>query len=270
MSAAAVAFEGLLPTSTMAQMRAFVEAHELGVRATSKSALYAKIKDVVDDGNTETWTYAHRLPDTGAPRDLEDPRCAGLRAECEEWMRRLREASVTESEAKDRILTGAQRHGLVSGKWLLDVATDKAERAWALVATATREGRLGGAAKIANEPRHGKHLILVYADNFGDRDECARLLGLGTPAPETRAQQESARSLAGMGLLDCGPGAGVRRDGFKPDVFTFLGDESMRWRIHCDLLPAMPTALPMGRGRAQCRYGQGCTRGLDCWYDHDS
>ena len=213
------------------------------------------------------WTYAHRLPDTDAPRDIDE--CAGLRAECDGWLQQLRKASVTEAEAKDNILAAAQRCGLVSGKWLIDVLPAEAERAWALVAAATRDGRLGCTAKIATAPRNdfrglSKRLILVYADDFGDRDACAQLL-----------------SWCGE-HLGCGPGCGVRREGLKPDVFTFLGGETGSWRVHQDLLPATTeaaalgavaggaSALPKGRGKKQCKFGQGCRNGADCWFDHAS
>ena len=71
------------------------------------------------DGHTADWTYAHRLPDTGAPRDLDDPRCAGLRAECEGWLRRLQGGTATAAAAQESILAAARGRGLVSGKWLL-------------------------------------------------------------------------------------------------------------------------------------------------------
>jgi hypothetical protein len=251
-SAAVVAFEALdKEASTVKEMRQFVADHELGVQGRMrKSELYNAIEEAVmnPDGNDENFTYAHRLPDTGAPRDLEDPRCIGLRAECEVWLHQLQAASVTEDEAKRNILAGAQRYGFVSGKWLLDVPESQAERAWELVATATREERLGCSAKFANTAKGGKRVILVYADDFGDRDACARLLGVGpngtvAPGPVTLVEQESAHSLAGMGLLDCGcaSGCGVRRDGFKPDIYTFLDQDVVgRWRIHRDMLPAAP------------------------------
>ena len=118
----------------------------------------------------------------------------------------------------------------------------EAQLAWASVAAATEEGRLGCTAKIANVPRDGKHVILIYADSFCDVDACGRLVG----------------SIVGMGLQDC-----LRSGGFKACVFTFLDQAIVgHWRIHQDLAcaanPAAAAAaseLPTGRGLKPCKFG---------------
>jgi Domain of unknown function (DUF1917) len=72
------------------------------------------------------------------------------------------------------------------GKWLLYLPPDQVDGAWDQIATATLDGRLGVAAKVADRllaehgARHGRdvlHVCCVYTADCRDTADVARVLG---------------------------------------------------------------------------------------------
>jgi hypothetical protein len=75
----------------------------------------------------------------------------------------------------------AGSYGPWTGKWLVWVPAAQVEQAWAQVALATLQGRLGCMAKVstAGHPDNsdGKHVICVYVVDCRDLAEVRRVLG---------------------------------------------------------------------------------------------
>ena len=68
-----------------------------------------------------------------------------------------------------------------SGKWLLFMPRDQIDEAWATVARAVVEGRLGGRAKVStarpnpNASRRDRHVICVYTRDSKDEADVMRV-----------------------------------------------------------------------------------------------
>jgi hypothetical protein len=62
------------------------------------------------------------------------------------------------------------------GKWLLFVSSQHAAHCWALVAQATKDGRLGFDSKVSDLGQSGSRVIVVYTADWHDQDDVRRVL----------------------------------------------------------------------------------------------
>ena len=132
----------------------------------------------------------------------------------------------------------AKETGCTSGKWMLFPMAEDVNRIWGLVATATAEGELGQAAKVATDDGSGSagsRLICVYTEDFSDKEDVARVL----------------RRLDGMGLVKGrGPMGEERGIYYKADAFTQLGiDSKNEWGLKASLFFSKDV-LAEGKGKA--------------------
>lgn len=127
-------------------------------------------------------------------------------------------------QAEADIYTAAKDKGYTSGKWMLFPMADDVNRIWSLVATATANGELGHAAKVATDDGSGNttsRLICVYTEDFSDMGDVRRVL----------------RRLVDMGLVKKkGPMGEERGIYYKADAFTDLGiDSKNEWGLKASL-----------------------------------
>lgn len=120
------------------------------------------------------------------------------------------QSPLTRSTVESKLYAIAEKHGFVSGKWLLFPAPRNVDAVWAKIARATFERRLGTAAKVATNKGTGStYVICVYCRDFTDREDVGRVL---------RVLRED------LGLTPVA---------FKSDLFTMLhltGDRN-RWGL---------------------------------------
>lgn len=128
---------------------------------------------------------------------------------------------------KEGIMGEARKRACVTGKWMLFPGVGDVDAMWKEVATATVEGRLGIAAKVAVKPSpetdvksegHGKRrLICVYTYDTGDMEDVKRVLGV----------------LKELGLL---PMEWPKAIYYKCDAFTQLGiANGNQWGLRASL-----------------------------------
>ena len=122
------------------------------------------------------------------------------------------------------LYAAAKEKGHTSGKWMLFPMADDVNRIWSLVATATANGELGHAAKVATDDGSGNvrpRLICVYTEDFSDKEDVRRVL----------------ERLVDMGLVKRkGPMGEERGIYYKADAFTGLGiDSKNEWGLKASL-----------------------------------
>lgn len=122
------------------------------------------------------------------------------------------------------LYAAAKEKGCTSGKWMLFPQAEDVNRIWALIATATADGELGHAAKVATDDgagNMGSRLICIYTEDFSDREDVKRVL----------------KRLVGMGLvMGKGPMGEERGIYYKADAFTHLGiDSKNEWGLKASL-----------------------------------
>lgn len=131
-------------------------------------------------------------------------------------------------QAEADIYAAAKEKGCTSGKWMLFPTADDVNRIWSLVATATANGELGHAAKVAADDGSGNatpRLVCVYTEDFSDMRDVRRVLG----------------RLVDMGLVmkkkkKKGPMGEERGVYYKADAFTDLGiDSKNEWGLRASL-----------------------------------
>ena len=129
-------------------------------------------------------------------------------------------------QAEADIYAAAKEKRYTSGKWMLFPTPDDVNRIWSLVATATANGELGHAAKVATDDGSGNatpRLICVYTEDFPDMSDVRRVLG----------------RLVDMGLViknKKGPMGEERGIYYKADAFTDLGiDSKNEWGLKASL-----------------------------------
>lgn len=130
-------------------------------------------------------------------------------------------------QAEADIYAAAKEKGCTSGKWMLFPTADDVNRIWSLVATATANGELGHAAKVAADDGSGNatpRLVCVYTEDFSDMRDVRRVLG----------------RLVDMGLVmkkkKKGPMGEERGVYYKADAFTDLGiDSKNEWGLKASL-----------------------------------
>ena len=128
-------------------------------------------------------------------------------------------------QAETDLYTAAKDKGYTSGKWMLFPMPDDVNRVWSLVATATANGELGHAAKVATDNGSSGNatprLICVYTEDFSDKGDVRRVLG----------------RLVDMGLVKKkGPMGEDRGIYYKADAFTDLGIDSKNgWGLKASL-----------------------------------
>ena len=136
------------------------------------------------------------------------------------------------------LYAAAKQRGCTSGKWMLFPMAEDVDRIWALVATATADGELGHAAKVATDDgsgNQGSRLICIYTEDFSDKEDVKRVL----------------RRLVGMGLVSGkGPMGEERGIYYKADAFTHLGiDSKNEWGLKASLFSSKDM-LAEGKGKA--------------------
>ncbi len=126
-------------------------------------------------------------------------------------------------QAEADLYATAKENGYTSGKWMLFPMADDVNRIWSLVATATAEGELGQAAKVATDDGSGNaaRLICIYTEDFSDKEDVRRVL----------------ERLVRMGLvMKKGPMGEDRGIYYKADAFTHLGvDSKNEWGLKASL-----------------------------------
>ena len=135
-----------------------------------------------------------------------------------------RKLTPLRKQAEDDLYAAAKEKGCTSGKWMLFPMADDVNRIWSLVATATAEGELGQAAKVATDDGSGNvapRLICVYTADFSDKEDVKRVL----------------ERLVHMGLVKKkGPMGEERGIYYKADAFTHLGiDSKNEWGLKASL-----------------------------------
>ena len=136
------------------------------------------------------------------------------------------------------LYAAARETGCTSGKWMLFPQADDVNRFWSLVATATADGELGHAAKVAANDGSGiskPRLICIYTEDFSDMEDVRRVL----------------KRLVGMGLVNGkGPWGEERNIYYKADAFTHLGIDSKNdWGLKASLFSSRDV-LAEGKGKA--------------------
>ena len=122
-----------------------------------------------------------------------------------------RKITPRRKKAEADIYAAAKQTGCTSGKWMLFPMADDVNGIWSLIATATADGELGHAAKVATDDGSGNtspRLICVYTEDFSDEGDVKRVL----------------ERLVAMGLVNRkGPMGEERGIYYKADAFTHLG-----------------------------------------------
>ena len=133
-----------------------------------------------------------------------------------------RTLTALRKDTEAAIYAAAKQKGCTSGKWMLFPTPDDVNRVWSLVATATADGELGHAAKVATDDGGGggggSRLICVYTEDFSEKADVGRVLG----------------RMVDMGLVK---GRGEERGiYYKADAFTDLGiDGKNEWGLRASL-----------------------------------
>ena len=127
-------------------------------------------------------------------------------------------------QAETDLYAAAKEKRYTSGKWMLFPMADEVNRLWTLIATATADGELGHAAKVATDDGSGNvrpRLICVYTEDFSDTGDVRRVL----------------ERLVDMGLVKrTGPMGEERGIYYKADAFTDLGINSKNeWGLKASL-----------------------------------
>lgn len=145
-------------------------------------------------------------------------------------------------QAETDIYAAAKEKGHTSGKWMLFPTPDDVNRIWSLVGTATANGELGHAAKVATDDGGSgnaatSRLVCVYTEDFLDMEDVRRVLG----------------RLVHMGLVmkkqRKGPMGEERGIYYKADAFTDLGiDSKNEWGLKASLYSSRDV-LAEGKGK---------------------
>lgn len=135
-----------------------------------------------------------------------------------------RKLTPLRKQAEADLYAAAKEKGYTSGKWMLFPMADDVNRIWSLVATATADGELGHAAKVATDDGSGNvrpRLICVYTEDFSDKEDVRRVLD----------------KLVDIGLVKSKGSMGEERGiYYKADAFTDMGiDSKNEWGLKASL-----------------------------------
>lgn len=89
-----------------------------------------------------------------------------------------------QQEATEKLKDVSERHGFVSGKWLIFAPADKVDLIWSTVATSLIEGPLSKTSatltKVATSPKNEQpnhqHLLCLYLPNVYDKDSVTEVM----------------------------------------------------------------------------------------------
>jgi hypothetical protein len=90
----------------------------------------------------------------------------------------------------------AQRFAMLGGKWLVFAETARIDTLWRRIATATRSGTLGVAAKVSPRSDSESHLICVFTREYMDVGDVNRV-------------RDGLRRIGVKNVI-----------GYKPDIYT--------------------------------------------------
>lgn len=127
-----------------------------------------------------------------------------------EWLVLAKEFSDNSPPSHRDVLSLAEKHGVLYGKWLLRVSLNFAPELWTKIRNGMLDGKLGPTAKISQSPEAGEKtlIVCVYVPDFRDKAEVLRI---------RRALHYDVKVYTKSCLY------------FKPDCFTHI-DLFHRWK----------------------------------------
>lgn len=128
-----------------------------------------------------------------------------------EWSLFAKQLSGQTPAKHEEVLSLAERHGVLSGKWLLRVSADFAPELWPKIRDGVLDGKLGPTAKISHnvEPLESMLIVCIYVPDFRDKAEVLRV---------RRAIHYDTKVFTKTCLY------------FKPDCFTYIDPYLLRWK----------------------------------------
>ncbi|KAL4897737.1 hypothetical protein BDV59DRAFT_168460 [Aspergillus ambiguus] len=126
------------------------------------------VASLVSKGTKLLHTYEDKKTDLEAQHDRSG---AKTRAPLTRKLNPLRQSLERD------IFALARETGVISGKWMMFLTSDRVDEYWAAVAEATAKGELGIAAKVAtDEGKDSARLLAVYTRDYADRDDVKRVV----------------------------------------------------------------------------------------------